>query len=138
MFSSEKRYTCVHTTCLAGPEIMPRYFPTWSALQHHIRTVHPPACSHPSCQGRTFSSQKGLRSHLKLHEERELENEMRVGISEDRDGLEPPRKRRRGGEIGRDWKCDVNDCDKDFKSVSIALTPQLALPRPTDRYRKGP
>lgn len=40
---------------------------------------------------------------------------------EDVGGMTPPWKRRRGGEIGRDWKCDVDDCDKDFKSVSIVL-----------------
>jgi general transcription factor IIIA len=27
------------------------------------------------------------------------------------------RKRRRGGEIGRDWVCQVKECRKDFKSV---------------------
>lgn len=35
--------------------------------------------------------------------------------SEDR-----PRKKRRGGEMGRDWKCDIEGCEKDFKSVSAA------------------
>ena len=28
-------------------------------------------------------------------------------------------KRRRGGEIGRDWKCTEPGCDKDFKSVRL-------------------
>jgi general transcription factor IIIA len=112
-------------TCLAGPENIPSYFPTWSALQHHIRTTHPPTCTHPSCHGRTFTSQKGLRAHQKLHEERELEEEMVDGIIAehgDIDSMQPPVKRRRGGEIGRDWKCDVDNCDKDFKSVSVSLT----------------
>jgi general transcription factor IIIA len=101
------------------------YFPTWSALQHHIRTVHPPTCTHSSCQGRTFTSQKGLRAHHKLHEERELEKELAAGMAaedDDMDSMEPPLKRRRGGEIGRDWKCDVDGCDKDFKSVSAFLS----------------
>ena len=31
---------------------------------------------------------------------------------------QPPRKKRRGGEVGRDWKCEVVGCGKDFKSVS--------------------
>ena len=99
---------------------MPTYFPTWSALQHHIRTIHPPTCTHPSCQGRTFTSQRGLRAHHKLHEERELEEQMGDGvvIEDDIYGEETPRGRRRGGELGRDWKCDVDGCAKDFKSVS--------------------
>lgn len=29
----------------------------------------------------------------------------------------PAKRARRGGELGRDWKCDFEDCDKDFKSV---------------------
>ena len=49
---------------------------------------------------------------------------MRVRIADENEAVEPPRKRRRGGEIGRDWKCDVDGCDKDFKSVGIALTSQ--------------
>ncbi|RDB25312.1 Transcription factor IIIA [Hypsizygus marmoreus] len=120
----EHRYTCVHLACLAESGKTSTYYPTWTALQHHIRTAHPPQCSHPSCNGRTFSSQKGLRAHQKLHEQRELEQDMGIGIvsdgEDDDDG--PPRKRRRGGEIGRDWKCDVDGCDKDFKSKKALAT----------------
>lgn len=29
-----------------------------------------------------------------------------------------PVKRRRGGDWGRDWICDFENCTKDFKSVS--------------------
>ncbi|KAJ7350372.1 hypothetical protein DFH08DRAFT_108248 [Mycena albidolilacea] len=36
--------------------------------------------------------------------------------TEDVDG-EPPRKKRRGGELGRDWKCEFDGCTKDFKSA---------------------
>ena len=39
----------------------------------------------------------------------------------DDDDDDPPLKKRRGGEIGRDWKCDVEGCDKDFKSVSLYI-----------------
>lgn len=61
-----------------------------------------------------------MRAHLKLHEEREVE----AGLEEDetdgeQGGEDRPRKRRRGGEMGRDWKCDIEDCEKDFKSVSL-------------------
>jgi len=54
-----------------------------------------------------------------LHEERELEKELGDADSEDLDVMEPRQKRRRGGELGRDWRCDVDGCDKDFKSVSL-------------------
>jgi general transcription factor IIIA len=64
------------------------------------------------CNGKTFSTQKGLRAHQKLHEQRELDIQLQ---SEDEEG--PPRKRRRGGEFGRDWGCEVIECGKKFKSV---------------------
>ncbi|SRR5258708_4812705 len=113
----ERRYTCVDPVCRTEPESA--FYPTWTALQHHIRTTHPPTCPRDECSGRIFSSHKGLRTHLKLHEQRHFENELdehEDGGSEE-DG--PPRKRRRGGEVGRDWKCEVEGCTKDFKSVRI-------------------
>ena len=121
---SDKRYTCVHLACLPSPNHTPTYFPTWTALQHHNRTIHPPACSYPSCQGRTFSSQKGLRAHQKLHEQHNLEKEMGAGVISEGDDVpdvEPGLKRRRGGEFGRDWKCNEDGCEKDFKSVRRPL-----------------
>lgn len=54
---------------------------------------------------------------MKIHAQRELEAalaEVDEGESEDE---ERPRKRRRGGEIGRDWACDWDACEKAFKSV---------------------
>lgn len=116
-FTVEKRYTCVHATCLARRDASPTYFSTWTALQHHIRTVHPPICSHPACNGKSFKSQKGLRAHLKLHDQSEAETTLRVDFDTDSEQSDPPRKMRRGGEVGRDWVCDVNGCGKDFKSV---------------------
>ncbi|KAI0245720.1 hypothetical protein BJV78DRAFT_1287293 [Lactifluus subvellereus] len=121
----EKRYTCVNSVCRAAPESA--YYPTWTALQHHIRASHPPTCAHEECAGRTFSAQKGLRTHLKLHEQRALEDAMSEhehGGSEEEDA--PPRKRRRGGEVGRDWKCEMEGCTKDFKSKK-ALTTHHAI-----------
>ncbi|THH34047.1 hypothetical protein EUX98_g6 [Antrodiella citrinella] len=91
-----------------------------------MRTVHPPTCPHPSCNGKTFSAQKGLRAHLKIHEQRDIEEGLRDGRSvepdEDQDEDEPlKKKKRRGGEVGRDFICEYEDCDKDFKSKK-ALT----------------
>lgn len=89
-----------------------------------MRTVHPPTCPHPECNGKTFTAQKGLRAHMKIHEQRNVEAELQAALAEntlDSDsGL--PKKRRRGGEVGRDWVCDVLGCDKDFKSVCNEFT----------------
>lgn len=79
--------------------------------------MHPPTCPHEECAGRTFSAQKGLRAHLRLHEQREMEEHEHASEEEEDDIV--PRKRRRGGEVGRDWKCEVEGCTKDFKSVRL-------------------
>ncbi|EKM60953.1 uncharacterized protein PHACADRAFT_133931 [Phanerochaete carnosa HHB-10118-sp] len=117
----EKRYTCVHADCLASQNNSPAYYPTWTALQHHMRTDHPPKCPRSSCNGKTFKSQRGLRAHMKLHEQIEVEEAIAADSDADSIFSEPPRKKRRGGEIGRDWKCDAEGCVKDFKSKK-ALT----------------
>ncbi|KAJ8076902.1 hypothetical protein PM082_001325 [Marasmius tenuissimus] len=85
-----------------------------------MRTEHPPACTHPKCNGRKFASQKGLRAHQKLHEERDVEAALDASDAEDGDTR--PRKQRRGGEIGRDWKCEWEGCGKDFKSNKALVT----------------
>ncbi|KAH9898532.1 hypothetical protein C8Q73DRAFT_727296 [Cubamyces lactineus] len=118
-----KRYTCVHKSCLPEEGTEPVYYPTWSALQHHMRTAHPPTCPHPSCNGRTFSQQKNLRAHLKVHAQRDQEGDMDDAmVGSDTESAERPRKRRRGGEVGRDWVCDVDGCGKDFKSKKALTT----------------
>ena len=123
IFTSDKRYTCSHLHCLPGLDKDPVYFGTWTALQAHIRNDHPPTCAHPKCNGRTFASQHNLRAHQKLHEQQEAEAHLyypdEADAPEDATDAEGsrPRKRRRGGEFGRDWKCDFMGCGKDFKSV---------------------
>lgn len=86
-----------------------------------MKSAHPPVCPYPSCDGRTFGSQKGLRGHLKVHEDREIEDQLREDADDEADGgdaeNETPAKRRRGGEIGRDWRCSEEACGKAFKSV---------------------
>jgi hypothetical protein len=54
--------------------------------------------------------------------EAELEKKQGTDVEDDDD---PPPKPRRGGEYGRDWTCNVGDCDKDFKSVSLNKTQKL-------------
>jgi len=77
-----------------------------------MRTAHPPACPYPECQGKSFSQQKGLKAHLKIHEGRDVDGRL-DGEEDD----EPAVKKRRGGDHGRDWLCDFEGCTKDFKSV---------------------
>ncbi|KZT74734.1 hypothetical protein DAEQUDRAFT_700735 [Daedalea quercina L-15889] len=119
-----KRYTCVHTACLPQLGHQPTYFANWTALQHHMRTAHPPTCPYPACGGKTFTAQKGLRAHLKIHAERDLEAELEKGADGDAqaDPDDRPRKRRRGGEVGRDWVCSEPGCGKDFKSKKSLAT----------------
>lgn len=113
----EKRYACVHFDCLVTVGSALTYFRTWTALQHHVRTAHPPKCTHPSCNGRIFSNRKGLRAHQKLHEQRADGEQLDAALAESAEDDESPRKKRRGGEFGRDWKCEAEGCEKDFKSV---------------------
>ncbi|KAJ7039136.1 transcription factor iiia [Mycena alexandri] len=119
---NEKRYTCANSTCLAVDGEPIKFYPTWTALQHHNRTAHPPTCSHSSCNNRAFSSQKGLRAHQKLHEQQAVEAEIDAAIDADDGDAERPRKKRRGGDVGRDWKCDVDGCTKEFKSKKALAT----------------
>ncbi|OCH96521.1 hypothetical protein OBBRIDRAFT_765331 [Obba rivulosa] len=120
----EKRYTCVHDACRAAPGMAPTYYATWTALQHHMRTAHPPTCPYASCKGKTFTAQKGLRAHLKLHVERDVDAQLEnlAADSNDENDEERPKKRRRGGEVGRDWLCEVSGCGKDFKSKKALTT----------------
>ncbi len=136
------RYACVHPECIqstsspdeAAPSL--RYFPTWTELQRHVRTVHPPVCPHTECKGRTFANTSNLKAHLRVHEQREREAELSrslgLGGSNEEDepqvlhGDERASKRRRGGEIGRDWRCTEEDCERVFKSV--CTFPSFPLP----------
>lgn len=115
---ADKRYICTHGSCTPGASTAATYYPTWSALQHHMRVAHPPTCPRPSCHGKTFASPHGLRAHLKIHAQRDMEAEMHVAAnSSDEDDEDRPQKRRRGGELGREWVCEVEGCGKDFKSA---------------------
>ena len=68
-----------------------------------MRVAHPPTCPHAECKGKTFTAQKGLRAHMKIHEQRNVEVELQAALAEntlDSDN-ELPKKRRRGGEVDR-------------------------------------
>ncbi|KAF8705406.1 Zinc finger, C2H2 type, partial [Rhizoctonia solani] len=123
------RYACAHPDCSNDSASTPVQFPTWSLLQEHMRSAHPPKCPYSACEGRTFASSKGLRGHLKTHRDRELEASYATGSSDTsllkrphqgvdstNESSEPPPKRRRGGEVGRDWLCPIDSCAKAFKS----------------------
>ena len=64
---------------------------------------------HPARNGRVFACHKKLREHQKLHALRDLEDELNLAImSETENPVGPPLKKRRGGELGRDWKCTMD------------------------------
>lgn len=132
----EKRYTCVHLECIDSYEDTPTYFPTWSALQNHIRSAHPPTCAHVACAGRTFTTQKGLRAHIKLHEQRDMMEALEEKSADD-EADHQPAKRRRGGDWGRDWICDFEKCAKDFKSVTPTCRTTWVANQPW-MFRKKP
>ncbi|KZW00201.1 hypothetical protein EXIGLDRAFT_722267 [Exidia glandulosa HHB12029] len=119
----EKRYACSHPSCTSLPTGVP-YFSKWTGLQQHMREAHPPTCPHATCNGRTFASQANLRAHITLHVQRAVDDELVPSdeSEEDEDLDERPRKRRRGGEIGRDWRCAIDDCPKAFKSKNALMT----------------
>ncbi|KDQ14931.1 hypothetical protein BOTBODRAFT_109620 [Botryobasidium botryosum FD-172 SS1] len=118
----DKRYACTNSTCLSSGSA---FFSKWSALQAHIREAHRPTCHHPDCNGRTFASTASLNMHEKIHEDAALEarvlGHLDDGVDNESENSERPQKRRRGGELGRDWKCDEEGCTKEFKSKK-ALT----------------
>ena len=102
-----------------------RYYGTWTALQTHMRTEHPPTCLHEGCNNKVFASHHNLRAHLRLHEEREVEDGLDADVEDEAE--DRPKKRRRGGDLGRDWKCSAQGCDKDFKSVCPPFFPPFHL-----------
>ncbi|KAF7970429.1 hypothetical protein HWV62_24177 [Athelia sp. TMB] len=64
------------------------------------------------------------QKYMILHDERDLEEQLdRADEDNESEGEDKrPRKRRRGGELGRDWKCEVAGCEKDFKSKKAMIT----------------
>lgn len=46
-------------------------FPTWSALQAHMRGAHPPTCPYESCNGKVFKNRENLKLHIRRHEEKQ-------------------------------------------------------------------
>ncbi|GAA5895723.1 uncharacterized protein JCM6883_001601 [Sporobolomyces salmoneus] len=61
------RYICLHPDCAALP-LAARQFPLWSHLQKHTKVAHPPTCPYPACRGKTFTTPRGLKNHLTIHE----------------------------------------------------------------------
>ncbi|RXK35101.1 hypothetical protein M231_07653 [Tremella mesenterica] len=62
------RYTCSHPSHVIFPS-----FPTWSSLQSHLHSAHPPTCPYDQCGGRIFKNPQRLRDHLKVHEQQTLD-----------------------------------------------------------------
>lgn len=56
-------------------------FPTWSALQAHMKEAHPPVCPWPGCE-KVFQRQDNLRAHYRRHENRKLRLELEAKVLE--------------------------------------------------------
>ncbi|KAK4705876.1 hypothetical protein P7C70_g338, partial [Phenoliferia sp. Uapishka_3] len=63
---------CIHPSCMALP-LASRQFPTWSSLQKHSKSAHPPTCHYSECSGKTFTTARGLKWHLQIHSRKEGE-----------------------------------------------------------------
>lgn len=109
-------------------------FDTWSALQAHIRSDHPPTCPRPECAGKTFKRAENLAAHLRRHEQRDADaaarRELLAGsagadaeLAQDSvsDG-EAEMSGLRGGMEGRDYACEEAGCPKAFKSAYALST----------------
>ena len=82
--------------------------------------------THSTCEWSNVRSEENsvsLKGHLKVHADPEIEDGPEKLVEEDG----RPLKRRRGGEVGRDWACEVEGCTKAFKSVSTLRPEHLLL-----------
>ncbi|KAJ3517252.1 hypothetical protein NLJ89_g624 [Agrocybe chaxingu] len=93
---------------------------TRHALQALTRVPH--SFRHGLRYNHTFA--KAIHQRVRtLHATvKEVEVELQGIADSDNENDEPPKKRRRGGEHGRDWKCEAPSCDKDFKSKKALQT----------------
>lgn len=119
------RYLCHHPSCLTLP-LPSRQYPTWSSLQRHTKTAHPPTCPHPECGGRTFTSNRGLKGHLAGHE-KEGEGERkrkRAAEGKGKGGKEREggRKRRRKVKSSTEEEDTAQETDLDLPSASPAFS----------------
>lgn len=109
---------CTDPKCLGSNSA---FYQTWTFLQAHIRNDHPPTCPYEGC-GRTFSSQKNMKAHLKVHQDRDLEAALVQQMDTDMSDMEMNTT-----EVGKDWPCEWEGCEKAFKSVRnhfISLIPR--------------
>lgn len=66
VFLAASRYICSDSS---HPHPRPT-FRTWTDLQKHLKSDHPPTCPYPSCNKRQFPRRSNLKDHLRIHEER--------------------------------------------------------------------
>lgn len=104
-----------------------------------LEKITPPTCTYLECSGKTFTAQKGLRAHLRIHEDQQREQALQIADVGEED-QKVAKRARRGGEMGRDWACARDGCGQAFKSVRISLhlyrTARLVLIVLLRRFRK--
>lgn len=103
------RYICSHPRCLLLPPA-DRSFTNWTLLQRHHKQDHPPTCHYPECDGKTFTSARGLRQHLALHDEKERGGEKTRKRMRGRGRKKGKEKAKEGGE-GDDDEDEEEDED---------------------------
>lgn len=102
----------MHPSCASLPAES-RQFGTWTLLQRHNKTVHPPACHHPECDGRVFANSRSLRNHLSLHERDEKEARGEVVLDEN-----GKKKRRRRNKKRKSSSSDVDEAGAALEGVA--------------------
>lgn len=125
-----KRHTEAHYTCALHSQGV-LTFPTWSALQAHMREAHPPTCPYPACGGKKFKNRDNLKMHVRRHEQKEAElaeapRDVESGIR-----WEEPTPAQSTSAMMRSFRCDwqaspgentAKSCTKVFKSLHAMKT----------------
>lgn len=105
-------------------------FPTWSALQAHMKQAHPPICPWPEC-GKQFQRQDNLRAHYRRHEERKLRLEMEAKLLE---GSHESERNRLRAEMSDDSYASMSEQEEEHHAqphVSgqhMGSSPQIGCP----------
>ncbi|KAL8276893.1 hypothetical protein RQP46_010721 [Phenoliferia psychrophenolica] len=143
------RYLCAHPACTVLP-LPSRQFSNWSALQKHTKSVHPPTCPHPECEGKTFTTARGLKWHLEVHDRKEGDEGARGSSKRRRIAAEDETEEEDCSDESADddedpstpFACTTGRCSRRFKSAG-ALANHTTLkhsaipPTPSSRPKRA-
>ncbi|SCZ87852.1 BZ3500_MvSof-1268-A1-R1_Chr2-3g05320 [Microbotryum saponariae] len=107
------RYLCIHRDC-SSLRLSQRQHATWSALQKHTKTVHPPRCHYPECDNKTFTTNRGLRNHIAtIHEGSTSAEDTDAPHKTTTSRSRRKRKRRSGRARGSDEEPEARETETD-------------------------